>query len=142
MTKQTLTQIILEHEKRKDGIFTHSLLEILIRISQPFEDTEDVQILVSTLIDRLINDEIKHRLQSLVLIGSLSQNEADSLVQKLVSEIPGFSQVNWDQTQAILLTYDEFETCFNQFELPSQADINHLNSQLVDLYEKLESLSV
>jgi len=142
LTTQTLTQIILEQEKRKDGIFTQTLLEMLIRSSQPLEDGEDAQILVSSIINRLINNEIKHRLQSLVLNGSLSQYEADSLAQKLVWEIPGSSQANWGQTQAILLTYDEFETCFNQFELPSQADINHLNSQLVDLYEKIESLSV
>lgn len=142
LTTQTLSQIILEHEKSKDGIYSKTLLEMLIRSSQPFEDGEEAQILVSSAINRLINNEIKRRLQSLVLNGSLSQSEADSLVQKLVSEIPGFSQANSGHTQAILLTYDEFETCFNQFEFPSQADINNLNSQLVDLYEKLESLSV
>lgn len=141
LTTQTLTQIILEHEKSKDGIYSKTLLEMLIRGSHPFEDGEEAQILVSSAINRLINNEIKLRLQSLVLNGSLSQSEADSLVQKLVSEIPGFSQASSEHTQAILLTYDEFETCFNQFEFPSQADINTLNSQLVELYEKLESLS-
>ncbi len=142
VTTRTLSQIILEQEKRNTGMVSLVLLEKLIRAGRDEEKINEIQIIFSTYINQLIDHEITRRVEFLAQNKQLSKTDAQNLAQKLISLKTRDLEDHWDQTPAILLTYEELETYLDQYGVPSQNDLQVLDGQLHDLFHKLESLSV
>jgi polyhydroxyalkanoate synthesis repressor PhaR len=129
LTALTLTQIILEQEKKRPGLLTHSFLTDLIRARG-----ERISALRNNLkapfhFWHQIDEEIKIRLQTLVQAGELSKNEADQLIEKLVSSAAIHNSEN--------KTNQDSEPFFTRNKLPSREDLERLYNQLDDLSNKL-----
>jgi len=133
LTAFTLTQIILEQEKKRDGYLTHSFLTDLIRTRG-----EQISALKNSVMSpvhfwRPIDEEIKARLQTLVQVGELSEKEASQLIEKLLSQAaaPYFeSKLSQD-----------IEAFFARNRLPSRDDLQRLYNQLDDLSKKLAEMT-
>jgi polyhydroxyalkanoate synthesis repressor PhaR len=133
LTAFTLTQIILEQEKKRDGLLTHSFLTDLIRTRG-----EQISALKNSLMSpvhfwRQIDEEIKARLQTLAQAGELSEKEASQLIEKLLSQAaaPHFeSKLSRD-----------IEAFFARNRLPSRDDLQRLYNQLDDLSKKLAEMT-
>lgn len=142
ITTRTLSQIVLEQEKRNTGMVSLVLLEKLIRAGRDEEKINEIQIIFSTYINQLIDHEITRRVEFLAQNNQLSKTDSQNLAQKLISLKTRDLEDHCDQTPAILLTYEELETYLDQYGVPSQNDLQVLDGQLHDLFHKLESLSV
>jgi polyhydroxyalkanoate synthesis repressor PhaR len=132
LTAFTLTQIILEQEKKRDGLLTHSFLTDLIRTRG-----EQISALKNSLRSpvhfwRQADEEIKARLQTLVHAGELSEKEANHLIEKLLSHstVPCESKLSRDM-----------EDFFARNRLPSREDLQRLYNQLDDLSKKLAEIT-
>ncbi len=133
LTAFTLTQIILEQEKKRPGFLTHSFLTDLIRTRG-----ERISALRSNLKPAVhfwgqIDEEIKIRLQKLVQAGELSEKEAGRLIEKLLSSTGAHhsdSKLNQD-----------IEAFFARNRLPSREDLQKLTNQLDDLSKKLAEIA-
>jgi polyhydroxyalkanoate synthesis repressor PhaR len=133
LTAFTLTQIILEQEKKRPGFLTHSFLTDLIRTRG-----ERISSLTSNLLSpvhlwRQIDEEIKMRLQGLVEAGELAEEEANRLIEKLLS--PGARHINETKLN------QDIETFFARNRPPSREDLQRLTDQLDDLSNKLAEIT-
>ncbi len=133
LTAFTLTQIILEQEKKRPGFLTHSFLTDLIRTR-----SERISVLKSNLMGpvhfwRQIDEEIKIRLQRLVQAGELSEKEASHLIEKLLS--PGVAHINESKLN------QDIEAFFARNQPPSREDLQRLTDQLDDLSNKLAEIT-
>jgi polyhydroxyalkanoate synthesis repressor PhaR len=133
LTAVTLTQIILGQEKKRDGLLTHSFLTDLIRTRG-----ERMSALKSSLRSpahfwRLIDEEIKLRLQSLTQAGKLSENEASQLIEKLMSAEAAANGENKQGQDSGAFTLRN--------RLPTREDMQRLNNQLDDLSKKLAEIT-
>jgi polyhydroxyalkanoate synthesis repressor PhaR len=133
LTAFTLTQIILGQEKKQDGLLTHSFLMDLIRTRGERMSAFRNSLRSPLLFWRQIDEEIKERLQALVKAGELSENEANHLVEKLLSPaaIPNSeSRLSPDM-----------EAFFARNKLPSREDLQRLDNQLDELSKKLAEIT-
>lgn len=133
LTAFTLTQIILGQEKKQDGLLTHSFLMDLIRTRG-----ERMSALRNSLRSplpfwRQIDEEIKERLQALVQAGELSENEANHLIEKLLS--PAAIPNSQSQLSSDMVAF------FTRNKLPSREDLQRLDNQLDDLNKKLAEIT-
>jgi hypothetical protein len=90
----------------------------------------------------MIRAELERRLQSLVAHALISSTQAEILQRELFSGLADALNEHCEQSQAILLTLDELETCLSGFGFSSQEDVDKLNMQVRELLDKLENLSL
>jgi polyhydroxyalkanoate synthesis repressor PhaR len=135
LTALTLTQIILEQEKKQGGVMTNSFLTGLIRTGGDRLSALQRSLPSPLQFWRQIDDEIKQRIQALVQQGELSREEGKTLIEKLARQ--GMKRLSDSRS----VTEEELETFIKQRNIPTQADIRRLNDQIEALTQKIEDMT-
>ncbi len=135
LTALTLTQIILEREKRQSGLLSNSFLTNLIRTSEDRLNAIQRSLSTSIALWRQIDDEIQKRVQSLVHQGELTDREGTTLVEKLLQQ---GRRLQEDDSGASSQRLEEY---FRQCELPTRADIQKLYNQIDELSTKIDEIT-
>ena len=127
LTALTLTQIILEQEKKQNGLLPHSILAGIIRLSG--EGLSSLQRSISSSLGfwRQIDDEIKRRVQALVNQGEMNETEGKNLIKKLLNTNLKVSISDKS------VKSDELENFLSQHQVPTQQDFQSLLDQLEEL---------
>ncbi len=134
LTTLTLTQIIMELEKKKSGFLPRNFLAGVI---QAGGDTLTVlQKNLATIGPwHQVDEEIKQRIHTLIGEGVISEIEGLRLIDKLIalgaSLKPGFSSLSEEEVKRALAERD----------VPTRTDLQNLASQLESLSAKLDELS-
>jgi polyhydroxyalkanoate synthesis repressor PhaR len=133
LTALTLTQIIVEQEKKRSGVLPHSILAGLIQASG-----DRLQALQKTLVTpfsflRQFDEEIKQRIQDLVKKGELSEREGQKVLEKILSQI---SLTNKEQSADDV----EIERILVEKGTPTRSDLQQLMDQLESISSKLDQL--
>ncbi len=108
LTAVTLTQIILEQEKKQGGFLPQAVLAGLIRAGG-----ETLTLLRRTLawpldLTRQVDEEIERRLQALVGLGELAAEEGERLRARLVGLSPCRPEPFWPDEQALQQALDRY----------------------------------
>lgn len=140
LTALTLTQIILEQERKKDGLLSNSLLTSLIRAGEEGLSALQRGMKSSLSFWNQLDEEIKQRIQALVKKGELSAMEAEKLLEKLLEQSPLRRE---EQQEASLMSKIDptgIEAYLNARQIPTQSDLHLLTQQLEMLSEKIEEV--
>jgi polyhydroxyalkanoate synthesis repressor PhaR len=135
LTALTLTQIILEQEKKQSGLLTNSFLTGLIRASSDRLSAVQRSLMSPASFWHQIDDEIKSRIQALARQGELSEKEARTLIDKMIQQ--GARQVSRSTT----LDESSLETYLRQRQVPTQEDVERLSVQIEELTAKIEEIT-
>jgi polyhydroxyalkanoate synthesis repressor PhaR len=138
LTALTLTQIILEEEKKQSGVLPRSVLAGLIRAGSNRVSSLQRNIFSSVGLLHLVDDEIKRRIQELVHSGELIESDAQTLLEKLLN-VPSLKSVENPGVKPGVLKH-EIEQVLSERHIPTRDDLEQLTSQLEDLASKLDSL--
>lgn len=135
LTTLTLTQIILEEEKRQSGFLPRSVLSSLVKAGG-----ETVGSLQRTLANSLgwwsqFDEELKRRLDVLVSQGEMTAKEAGTMLSHLKSAQPE------DHVEDVSEgTHAAVEAALQDRGIPTRSDVNQIVAQLEILEEKISSL--
>lgn len=140
LTALTLTQIILEEEKKQSGFLSHATLTGLIRAGGDRLAALQRNIF-STSFWTQIDEEIKSRVQGLVRQGEMSLAEGEVLVEKLVNQGRRVLDERQARGEGEPSEERKLEKFLRKRQLPSQEDLERLNTQLEELASKLEDVS-
>jgi len=138
LTALTLTQIILEQEKKQNGLLSNSILTNLIRAGEDSFTTLQRNFQSSLNLWYKIDDEIKNRIQSLVKLGEISTTEADKLIDKLLNQSPIRRRSHSEEKQIFEVDNNLLEKYLTENHIPTQNDIKQIYLQLEELSEKIE----
>jgi polyhydroxyalkanoate synthesis repressor PhaR len=138
LTAFTLTQIILEQERNRDGLLTHSFLVDLIRSRGERIIALKNELSSAVHFWRRFDEELALRLQNLVRSGEISEQEASNITEKLLSP-PAAKNSDGRLSQDIFLA--DIETFLTQNLIPTRDDLQKLNNQLDDLSQKLADIN-
>lgn len=135
LTALTLTQIILEQEKKQAGLMTNSFLTGLIRAGNDRLSAIQRSLPSPGHFLRQMDEEIRQRIQSLVQQGDLSEKEGKRLAEKLIhAGARRFGDLFSGSDARV-------EAALRERGAPTRADIERLNAQLDELTQKIETLS-
>lgn len=133
LTALTLTQIILEEEKNRSNLLSHSLLVSLIRSSGDRFATFQRNLRSPVDLLHQIDQEIQRRVQELILAGEMSEKAGKNLLKKLLQNpIESADATPFEKAVSDLL---------EKYHIPSQADLQKLHEQLDELSSKLAELT-
>ncbi len=135
LTTLTLTQIILEQQKKQSDLLSNSFLTNLIRYSESRLNALQRSLFAPGAFWRQIDEEIQKRIQGLVRQGELTEQEGAGLVGKLLQQGKRQSETEKDIDPKLL------EQILKQYDVPTQADVQKLYTQLDELTAKLEQIS-
>lgn len=132
LTTITLSQIILEQEKRRVGILPKGMLTNMIRTGGDTFDMLKRSFYTSVGVARILEDEIEKRIDTLVRCGELKEEEASHLREELLthSSVPA-TEEGHDTV---------FDSALERLNIPSRSDLFQLSAQLEELTTKLDSL--
>jgi polyhydroxyalkanoate synthesis repressor PhaR len=133
LTALTLTQIILEQEKKEGGYLPRSVLTGLIRAGGDTL-THLRRTLVSGDLLRQADEEIDRRLQSLLKQGELAEDEMRRLRDKLLS-------VEFPLSRRPEPGDDELVQALAERGVPTRREFERLSEQVGALLDKLDGLS-
>lgn len=133
LTSLTLTQIILEQERRQNGFLSNSFLTSLIRDSGDRLASWQRRLRSPQSLFRQIDEEIQLRIQSLVKSGELTAREGQGLLEKLLRHAE--HQNDLEQLEI------QIEDHLNKRQVPTQTEIETLRQQLDQLTSKLEEIT-
>jgi polyhydroxyalkanoate synthesis repressor PhaR len=140
LTALTLTQIILEQEKKQSGFLPRSVLASLIQAGGD-RFTAFQRSLVSTLgFWQQIDEEIKHRIQTLISQGELSEGEGHSLIEKLLSPRLRDNDETRTQQEEPQIRLKDLEEFLAERQIPTREDLKQLTDQLEILAARFEEL--
>jgi polyhydroxyalkanoate synthesis repressor PhaR len=142
LTTQIMAQIVQKQKLSSKGAFSRALLEEIIRSVPSPPANRKLPVTISHQISRMIETELKKRLQTLENKGLLSPQQTELLHAELLSNLPAQFDLAGIPEEAILITSSELEQCLDSFDLPSLDDLSILNQQLQDLFRKVENLSI
>jgi polyhydroxyalkanoate synthesis repressor PhaR len=134
LTTVTLTQIILEQEKKRRGFVPQSVLTGLV---QAGGDTLGAlrRSLASPLeLARQVDDEIERRLHTLTHRGELAAEDGRRLRDKLLAQ-------GVQRSDAPLPTEEEIEQALEERGVPSPEEMQRVLEQLEMLASKLDTMS-
>jgi len=140
LTALTLTQIILEQEKQQSGVLSNSVLTGLIRASGDRLASLPRSLLSSFNPGRLIDDEIKQRVQALVRQGDLTETEGAEWVEKLHNQGLRLREEQHSKESTFFkIPVPDIEAYLKQHQVPTQDDLKQLYDQLDELAKKLDN---
>jgi polyhydroxyalkanoate synthesis repressor PhaR len=134
LTTVTLSQIILEQERRRVGMLPQTILTSLIRSGGDTLDGLKRSFYTSVGAARLFEDEIIRRLDILVKRGGLAEDEARQLRREL-SEL----RTKQDKEASKDADHGPLDGAMEKLNLPTRADVQRLSAQLEELTHKLDS---
>jgi polyhydroxyalkanoate synthesis repressor PhaR len=136
LTTVTLTQIIFELEKKQSGFLPRTILSGLIQAGGERIGALQRTLASSLGLSHLVDEEIRHRLDTLAEEGQLSAIEAKQLLEKLVStrfrsieEAPLRHFLDLPLIQAI-----------QDLDIPTRKDLQKLIYQLDELTAQIEQI--
>jgi polyhydroxyalkanoate synthesis repressor PhaR len=130
LTTLTLTQIILEQQKKRSGLLTNTFLTDLIQASGDRLSALQETIRSSGSFLRQFDEEVRRRIQWLVHQGEMTEKEGARLVDKLIH-----------QAESKHLEDSEFlENYLRQKQIPTHDDLQQLYAQLEELSTKVDQL--
>jgi len=134
LTALTLTQVILEQERKRSGFLPQTVLTGLIQAGG-----ERLSILRRALASPLelahhVDEEIERRLQTLVTRGELAAEESRRLRDKLLGQGYRPPEINPPSEQAL-------ERALNKRGVPTQDDLQQILEQLEALAASLDQVS-
>jgi polyhydroxyalkanoate synthesis repressor PhaR len=140
LTAVTLTQIIFELEKKQSGFLPRSILSGLIQAGG--ERIGAIQrTLASTLgLSRLVDDEIRHRLNVLAERHELDEAEIQILQEKLTD--PRFRPIEESRLRRIMdfTPFQDLDQIIADLKIPTRNDLQKLTRQLDELTAKIEQI--
>jgi polyhydroxyalkanoate synthesis repressor PhaR len=133
LTALTLTQVIMEQEKKRRGFLPQAVLTGMVRAGGETMGTLRRTLASSLNLARQVDEEIERRLQALVSRGELASEEGRLLRKKLLDErLP--TTTPWPDEA-------DLERALDRRGLPSKADLEQVLGQLDALATKLDELS-
>jgi polyhydroxyalkanoate synthesis repressor PhaR len=131
LTSLTLTQIIMEQEKRQSGLLPHSILAGVIRAGG--DRLTAIQRSLASSIGLLsqVDEEINRRIQTLVDLGELTEQEGQRLIDLLLN-------TNIPAREGTHITEDELDKILARRQVPTRKDLQDLFDKLEELNAKLE----
>lgn len=139
LTAVTLTQVILDQEKRQSGSWINVPLVELIR-SGGDHLTALQRGLFSHSFWRQIDEEIRQRILSLVRLGELTFAEGEALVEKMIAQGRTMREQYRGQEPVESLNLSDLEEYLHQKQVPTQEDLEKLSNQIDALAEKIEQI--
>lgn len=133
LTAVTLTQVILEQEKKRSGFLPKAVLAGLIQAGGETMGTLRRTLASPLDLARQVDEEIERRLQALINRGELATEEGFRLRNKLLApsdQPPGDVELSEQDMQRVLAKRG----------VPSQEEFQKVLEQLDALAAKLESL--
>lgn len=144
ITKKTLIQAIQNLEKRNTARVPQSMLEELIQSILEHKASKSLETINPDYVNLLVENEILRRIQNLIIQGLLDLSQAEILANNLL-----FGFVDQEEDESIEKTTflddpetHEFKAQWENFILPSPKDLNALNNQLEELFQKLDKISM
>ncbi len=134
LTSLTLTQVILEQERKQGGYVPRSVLTGLVRAGGDTLAGLSRALASPLVLLRQIDEEIGRRLEDLVERGELAEEEGQRLRDKLIGQpflLPRRSGPSDEELERALLAAG----------VPTRDEFERLSEQLKMLAEKLEDLS-
>jgi polyhydroxyalkanoate synthesis repressor PhaR len=141
LTTLTLTQIILEQEKKQSGLLPHAALTSLIRAGEDRLSALQRGLIASIGSWPLVDEEIKRRIQLLVSQGELSDTEGKALLGKFLKQTARQREEHHSQEEGSQLSEEKLEDFLKKRQVPTRADIRRLNDQLEELAARIEQVS-
>ncbi len=134
LTTLTLTQIIVELEKKQIGMVPRSVLAGLIQAGG--ERLSALQRTLASPLNSLIqfDEEIRRRIQVLVHRGELSEGEGQNLIDQILDQT-----ITAGRSQQV--SDEDIERVLIQHQIPTRQDLQQLYDQLEQLSTKLDELS-
>lgn len=134
LTTLTLTQIILEEEKRQSGFLPHAVLSSLVRAGG--ETVGGMQRALASSLGwwSQFDEEVRIRLESLVEQGELTKDESANIFRKIVAAGEVLRET------AVSGSRRNIEELLKQRGIPSKTELDKLNTQLDELAQKIEAL--
>ena len=136
LTAVTFTQIIFEQEKRKGGFLPKSVLTGLVRAGGDTMNTLRRSLTSPLELLKHVDEQIEHRLQSLVSRGELAKEEALRLREKLLSR----DHQDADARVLSLPGQQHLERILSKRSIPTRNEVEALASQIETLSAKLDAL--
>ena len=134
LTALTLTQVIMEQEKKRRGFLPQAVLTGLVQAGGDTMGTLRRTMASSLNLARQVDEEIERRLQALISRGELATEEGRLLRKKLVDESLPPTNTAW-------LDEADLERALDRRGVPSQADLQEVFGQLDALSTKLDELT-
>jgi polyhydroxyalkanoate synthesis repressor PhaR len=133
LTSLTLTQIILEEEKKQGGFIPRSFLAGIIRAGN--DRLSSFQRALATQLSFLhqFEEELIRRVQDLVRKGELSDHEGQSYIINLLNQNPS--------PTLRLVSDEDIEQVIIKMQLPTSNDFKRVADQLDALSAKLDELN-
>ena len=140
LTTVTLTQIIFELEKKQSGFLPRSILSGLIQAGGERIDALQHTLASALGLSHLVEEEIRHRLQTLAEEGQLTNQQAENLQEKLVST--RFRSVEDARFRRFIDFYpfQELDNIMMKLEIPTRDDLQKLIRQLDELKVMIEQI--
>lgn len=133
LTALTLTQVIMELEKKQSGFLPRSVLAGLIQAGGNSFGALQRRMAASLNFWHNIDEEIKRRVQNLVAEGELSEQEANFFLEKLLTQAR-------DPSTELTINEAEFQRALDQRNVPHREDLQSILEQLEALSEKLDEI--
>lgn len=141
LTALTLTQVILEQEKKPGGFLPGSVLSGLIRAGGNRIHALQRSLASSLGLWHLIDEEIKRRIQDLVAQGEMEEAQGQQLYQKLQNQDqPAAEDFTEKPGTAAEISLEEIERFVEENRIPSREDLLQLSAQIDALAAELEKM--
>ena len=133
LTALTLSQIILEQEKKQRGFLPRPVLNALIESGGKPLSTLRQRLETPLGFIKQVDIEIERRIQILIQRGEIAEEHGRKLRDQLLENRPimGFSNTPKDE---------DIEKILNDHNIPTNQDLQHLITQLETLSQKIDEL--
>jgi polyhydroxyalkanoate synthesis repressor PhaR len=135
LTAVTLTQIVFEQEKKEGGFVPRSVLTGLVQSGGQTLSTLRRTLASPLKLSLHVDLEIERRLETLVAMGKLTEEESAQMREKLLSVSP-------QSQETALPSEDEMEQFLNKRGIPTRDDLQELSIRLDELVGKLDDVDI
>lgn len=134
LTSQTLSQIIMEEEKKQAGFLPQNVLASLVQAGG--KTVGGVQRALASSLGwwAQFDEEVKRRLDELVERGELTENEAEGLLDKIGAMGESI------KTTTVFSSQQTIESFLRQRGVPTKSELQQISTQLDVLEAKLAAL--
>ena len=134
LTAVTLTQVIFEEEKKRSSLLPNSLLTGLIQASGDRLSAIQRNLASSMGFIRQVDEEIRRRVDTLISRGELSEDQAQNLLDKLLSFAAPQSR------EEISHLEQQVTRVIEERKVPTRSDMERIIEELDELGDKLDKL--
>ena len=135
LTAVTLTQIVFEQEKKEGGFVPRSVLTGLVQSCGQTLSTLRRTLASPLKLSLHVDLEIERRLETLVAMGKLTEEESAQTREKLLSVSP-------QSQETALPSEDEIVQFLNRRGIPTRDDLQELSIRLDELVGKLDDVDI